>query len=414
MSNHAAYLHVADKLACQLVRDAIWAQHRCNWLGWSMELDQGNWVPAYRSFAYDLYSGTSGIALFLAELYPHTGDNLQKKTAFAAINQALSIYQNSGTINPSFYAGAAGLAYTLWRSAFLCDHFPWLAKAKEIMLQILRADISPGSLDVISGSAGLIPWLLRAAHEFGTAEYIEHAIKHADSLIAQAVHYEYGWAWDTMQIAGQAPLTGHSHGVAGIVTALLEVFKQTEDKRYLDAAQQGLRYERHFYSQTYQNWPDLRLGGQAESQADTYNLAWCHGAPGIGLSRWRNNQILPNDHEIQNELENALQTTMRNLSLPWNTQVGNYSLCHGAAGNAELLLLAGQSLQRQDCLDIAEKVAYEGWHFYSQSNSPWPCGVAGCGETPNLMLGLAGIGLFYLRMAKPDTVPSALLIPGGI
>ncbi len=414
MSNQAAYLQVADKIACQLVRDAIWDQHRCNWLGWSMEIDQGNWVPAYRSFGYDLYSGTAGIALFLAELYPYTGDPLQRKTLIAAINQALSIYQKSDTLNPAFYGGAAGLAYALWRGAHLCDVGSWLHTAKEIFSRIAASAPETNSLDVISGSAGLIPVLLRAAQEFDSPSLGELAIRHAELLIDQAIRYDYGWAWDTMKIAGQPPLTGHSHGVAGIVTALLEVFQFSKAPRYLEAAQRGLLYERHHYSQSQKNWPDLRESGQSVPQQAVYNIAWCHGAPGIGLSRWRNNQILPDDSAIQSELEAALQTTASYLSLPWNGQTGNYSLCHGASGNAELLLLAGISLQRQDLLQIAEKVAYEGWQCYSQTNSPWPCGVAGCGETPNLMLGLAGIGLFYLRMAEPNKVPSALLIPGSL
>jgi hypothetical protein len=41
---------------------------------------------------------------------------------------------------------------------------------------------------------------------------------------------------------------------------------------------------------------------------------------------------------------------------------------------------------------------------------PWPCGVPGGGESPSLMLGLAGIGHFYLRLYDPASVPSVLLV----
>jgi lantibiotic modifying enzyme len=34
----------------------------------------------------------------------------------------------------------------------------------------------------------------------------------------------------------------------------------------------------------------------------------------------------------------------------------------------------------------------------------------GGGETPNLMLGLAGIGYFYLRLYDPVKYPSVLII----
>ena len=39
---------------------------------------------------------------------------------------------------------------------------------------------------------------------------------------------------------------------------------------------------------------------------------------------------------------------------------------------------------------------------------PWPCGVLGAGETPNLMLGLAGIGDLLLRLYDSEATPSAL------
>ena len=37
----------------------------------------------------------------------------------------------------------------------------------------------------------------------------------------------------------------------------------------------------------------------------------------------------------------------------------------------------------------------------------WPCGIPG-GRTPNLFLGLAGMGYFYLRLVDPK-VPSVLM-----
>jgi len=41
--------------------------------------------------------------------------------------------------------------------------------------------------------------------------------------------------------------------------------------------------------------------------------------------------------------------------------------------------------------------------------STGPCGVVSGGETPNLMLGTAGIGYFYLRLYDSSAVPSVLL-----
>ncbi|TMD47462.1 MAG: hypothetical protein E6I93_14365 [Chloroflexi bacterium] len=92
------------------------------------------------------------------------------------------------------------------------------------------------------------------------------------------------------------------------------------------------------------------------------------------------------------------------------TSNANYSLCHGLAGNAEALFEGSQVLG-QECADgsaLAFKVANAGIEMYARHSRHWPCGAGG-GETPSLMLGLAGIGYFYLRLYNA-TVPSILIL----
>ena len=89
--------------------------------------------------------------------------------------------------------------------------------------------------------------------------------------------------------------------------------------------------------------------------------------------------------------------------------MGNYSLCHGLAGNAEVLL-DGDHVLGVECAGagaLAGEVARRGVERYGARGAAWPCGIAG--ETPSLMLGLAGIGRFYLRMHDP-ALPSLLLL----
>jgi hypothetical protein len=50
----------------------------------------------------------------------------------------------------------------------------------------------------------------------------------------------------------------------------------------------------------------------------------------------------------------------------------------------------------------------ESLDTYLARGSPWPSGAHG-GATPCLFLGLAGIGRFYLRLAKPE-LPSLLVV----
>ena len=137
-------------------------------------------------------------------------------------------------------------------------------------------------------------------------------------------------------------------------------------------------------------------------------MAWCHGAPGIGLSRLRVFE-LTKDKTSAHEAEIAGATTMRYLARPQTAQSG-YSLCHGCAGNADFLLEAARVLRNGAFRRAAEEIGRQGIAAFEQSRMPWPCGVLGGGETPNLLLGTAGISLFYLRLDRPMHVAPVLMV----
>ena len=132
-------------------------------------------------------------------------------------------------------------------------------------------------------------------------------------------------------------------------------------------------------------------------------------APGIGLSRLRAYEILKS-HDIKREAEVAIRTTMRELNRPAYGLQSDFTLCHGRGGNAELLIYAGEILGDNAAQACAEALGQQGIESFSREKLPWPCGVRGGGETPNLMLGLAGIGYFYLRLFDPIAVPSILIL----
>ena len=92
------------------------------------------------------------------------------------------------------------------------------------------------------------------------------------------------------------------------------------------------------------------------------------------------------------------------------SEVLSFSLCHGIAGNAELFLEAADVLGDAQWLGVAEAIGVRGIEYYHHARRRWPCGVQGGGETPGLLLGLAGIGWFFLRLHDRKNVPSVLLV----
>src|SRR5262249_20583093 len=193
---------------------------------------------------------------------------------------------------------------------------------------------------------------------------------------------------------------------------------------YRTACIEAFRYERSHFSPEHHNWPDLRnmagmmfgmTAGMPAPGQQAFSVAWCHGGPGVGLARLRVLELLgKGDAELRDlankDLSEALQLTAAACSNVVFPNSGNLSLCHGIGGNADLLLLAAETEGRADLRAIAESAGQQAIAQIRLPDLPWPCGVTTGGETPNLMLGLAGIGHFFLRLYDSAKVGSLLLI----
>ena len=377
------FLEAADRIGARLCRDAFRAGGRCNWIG---EVRVGENSLEWSALGPDLYGGAAGIALFLHHLAEATGEPIFRQTALGAISYAIA---EAGRIEPShragFYMGWGGIAVAAAR----------LGRAREAAGLACGIELTEEA-DVLYGSAGAIAALLHLGS-------IERAVEHGDALLASAERGAGGLSWRTLAGSDSEPLanlTGFSHGTAGIGWALLELFVATGEPRFRDAAESAFGYERACYNPERGNWPDFREG------ATSYSTAWCHGASGIGFSRIRACQIL-GPEGYREEADAALATTEAAVA----AVDGDFSLCHGIAGNTDLLLFAAQSAGTE-CM-LAASVMRAAIARHEGNRLPWPCGLAGTAELPGLMLGIAGIGYFCLRLTDPRRYPSILLPQPG-
>jgi len=376
------FVEAAERIGARLCRDAIWHSGRCNW---TSDFLHGDSI-AHGALGPDLYDGSSGIALFLWRLAEFTGERIFRLTACAALQHALDHSEAGG----GFYSGGVGVAYVA------CE----ILQSPQAAEALLRVEPDPARLDLLDGSAGAIAGLLTLYQQYTYASLIDAATRHGDLLIAQASRSDEGWSWKTIE--GSRNLTGFSHGTAGIAFALLELYRASGENRFRAAALEAFRYEQTCFSAAENNWPDFR---EAEP---SYPAFWCHGAGGIAFSRLRASQTLDDDALLR-EARVALDTTQAQTP-----HLANFSLCHGQAGNADLFIYARDVLGEQHWLNTAEKIAQEGIERYERRRIPWPTGLPGANETPDLMLGLAGIGYFYLRLddperADPKRIPSILI-----
>ncbi len=327
----------------------------------------------------------------------------------------------------SFHSGPIGLAHAYARRGKVLDSADDLAFARGILASSAGREREDRAFDMIGGAAGSIPALIRLAEVIPDGLPIEIAIRLGENLMVSANRGRYGWSWESSR-ASARDLTGYAHGVAGIALALFELYAATGDDRFQYASHQAIAYERHYYDGLRQNWPDFRhvpfsefmtrRGFMSEDArhafVDTlepfglgFMSAWCHGAGGIVLARLRMFE-LSNDETYLDEAMFGVQTIVRDLQDDrWTSR--SFCLCHGTAGDSETLLLAAEAFHDADARDLVRRVAKAGSERFELAGVPWKSGARNAVHDPSLMIGDAGIGYFYLRLAAPE-VPSIIRV----
>lgn len=397
---------VAATIGDQLVQQAIWSDDRCVWLGAVTPLPGLGPLDEdieIETVGADLYAGTAGIAVFLAELYRRTGDDEHRRCAIGALRHAGRL-DNLEPTNGSFYTGVGGVIWAMMEVGHLLDDDEWATSASELLSSSrLRWTENP-SLDLLTGDAGAIMTCLRLRSLPGTEQLVEQACDHAQVLIDKASSSDLGASWPSAMNPKELDLTGLSHGAAGIAHALLKLHEVTGRPDYLELATEAFRYESRWFYAHVGNWADLRAepgAGRTIQPGSKFATYWCHGAPGILIPRLEALR-LTGDPTAGREAEVAFDTTADMLQTRLTSDPGGFSLCHGLAGNAEILSLplieALDESRRERARRLSDLVAELGQRRHGDESRSWPCGTQR-GTHPGLMLGLAGIGRFYLQRA---------------
>ena len=386
-------LQVAVEIGMSLVREAIWHGDRCAWLG-AEKLGPG--VAPYGTVGADVYSGTAGVGLFLAVLWQAARIEEVRFAAIGAIRQALAGVQGLRAANLlGLYTGALGVCWAAVRAAVSLEKSGLVDEAT-IELQLCRDDQrskTEDEWDLLAGHAGAILGALWLSHQIGDNSLLEWAARLGHVLIAAGTRDRTGTlSWRRRRGQGARALTGYSHGAAGAGIALLELGAAVRNEGFQEAGLAAFKYERRWYDAVEGNWPDFRESGRRTQ----FSTVWCHGAAGIALSRLRAMQLAPSP-EIASELHAALETTSLATAAMLDAS-GTLCLCHGLAGNAEVLNLCAKGAVPS----LVWRVAAHCRRTSEAKRAPSP--DAG----PGLMLGRSGVGLFFLRLFDPS-LPSVLL-----
>jgi type 2 lantibiotic biosynthesis protein LanM len=352
----------------------------------------------------NLYDGRIGVALFLAAGEHCTGGAGYRELVLSALLPLRkALQQTASVVNRRIPLGAAtglgGQMYALARISSLIEEEEVAKVALRTMEWFTPSRIeSDRSLDVIDGCAGGILGLLALSNLTSAGRNLDLAVRCGDHLLQTRIATPTGHrVWPNQWSA--LPLTGFAHGAAGIAYSLLRLNRATGEPRFRDAAQEAIAYETTLYSTEERNWPDLR---DRPGDSKHFMLAWCHGAPGIGMARLAGLSILDNT-AVRADIANAVQTTME-VSLKRADHI-----CCGNLGLVDFLIESGIQLARPDLLlEARRRVTSIVSRAHRTGTYRLHAQAPGVADSPSLFQGVAGIGYELLRMADPQRIPCVL------
>lgn len=411
MTSDGGFLEVVAVLGHQVANSAIWFEGRCNWMGALPHEESLFWgSPEVQALGPDLYGGTSGVAVFLAEAAAHLDDDRLSATALGAIRHALDHADDIvHEVRDGLYAGPVGIVYSAVHVGELLGAEEIMTRARELLLTWREDPARSAASDVMNGCAGAVIGLMALSELIDEPWLVDTATNLGQELIARAEISPEGWSWAAPGSREMHNLCGYSHGAAGIGHALLELFALTNDARFREAGERAFDYERSWIDRRTGTWADLR-GVARRTGRDAPVLSadsWCNGATGIAASRIRA-AALVRSPALRRDADRALKLCERHALELLAQEPDDFSLCHGAGGTGDVLLTAADSPDGRLSVLAAEVGRWGIGRRDRPGAASFACGVPQ-GVTPGLLLGLAGIGMFYIRLLDPE-VPSPLLL----
>ncbi len=400
-------LDSALAIARGLVDDALWHAGRCTWVGPEPGVRNDRMCSSMGTLGPDLYSGTAGIGLVLAETCAATGDESCRRTARAALRQSL---EQAERVEPAFalglFTGTPGIALAAIRGGVLLGEEPLVHKGLEMASRVGTGTVAAEAWDLIAGGAGAVVALLCIVNEVGDIALLGRAADLGEDILAAAAR-RGAWHCPSSGPGSGVLRTGMAHGVSGLALALAELGDAVNDDRFRRAAGRALEEEDTAFDARIGNWhrAEAPTAHRHGTVAQAAFINWCHGAPGIGLANHRA-WTLTRDDRSRRRTEAALRATSRWLRAALGSGRGGFTLCHGLAGNAEMLAVCADAARsgRADLRGLAEDVAETGLAEYARRGRTWPDA-----SSPGLMCGLAGVARFYL--GRHDARIGTMLLP---
>ncbi len=353
----------------------------------------------------DIYNGNSGIALYLLMLGKTTKNQKYIDASIEAANSVIHELHNLKKNHPYLIGGFNGLAGYVLMLSHLYDEVGTdrIYEAIKVGLNHIEKLVSEDRIyDVISGSAGAllvtcslikrwggnreIIWQLR---DIGNA-LSRHLINNSKEMSTGCI----AWGGDGEMYV---PSSGFAHGNSGI-SAALSLYKSvtiSSIEGIDECIEEALSFERSLYCEEHANW-------YPNEARDRISNGWCHGAPGILLSKSMLKLSGYNSNQLDVEIGFAYNSTF-NEGFGFNT-----SLCHGDMGNLMILRMY-ESLNDSGNLMQVIRNAMDNL-VVNKIEKDYKNGLFRGTKSMGMMVGLAGVGYSLLSAVMSEELPNILTL----
>lgn len=387
-----------------------------------------------------LLTGRAGIAVALSACSglpgaPASWPSVAIGGARAAVREsAAAIASGAPSASLGWDSGALGIARGAAVVATTLGDAPLLAEARELtgiaLHRILEAQEQlPPWADLLGGVAGVLVAALSAPRDPGADalldEAVEMLVERVDTLSVPA---SLGRRW--IMATADHSVVGLAHGATGIALALNfaarhlrsrvepeprpRLARRASRERIAERADElaaaGVLWEECLYDASAGGWPDLRVADRAPG------LAWCHGAPGVGVGATLRHAAVRVDSlggTARDEASTYVAFGRARAASAAHQPVGDRpfdgTMCHGLAGVVEMHLLAAEVWPdaAAEHLRSARALATSLTRAGQSARPAWHCGLPDGGRTPNLLFGIGGVALTLARCHDPALSPSA-------
>ncbi len=394
------WLKTAENIGDYIIENAIegrndFGNKDASWVSVTLQgFEEDVWVPSV--LGNEFYNGNEGISFLFLYLWKITGKLHYLEMAKKAAEPSISFLKKGEGLTKmpiGAFVGLGGSIYALYTLAKETNDYQLSMLIKNIVIkcgQIARYDKYN---DFIAGTAGCLAVLLKIGKEskdVSEKTEVNNVIAILiNQLRANAKEENNMYYWECM--LGKT-CSGFAHGSAGIHTYIYLAEKYLRENNLEHLINGSLEYERRHFNKKENNW--------IRSQEEPFvSHAWCHGAPGILLSKLLLYKNGMKNELIKSEIKIGINRTIK-------SGIGiSPTYCHGDLGNLSILREAGKVLESKE---IVDKEIYTFQELYKNILSKkWREKELKSCNTYGLMIGLAGWS-YALLSHYADDLPEFL------